>query len=131
LRRVPPALHSRYWERLCYIDVGSKETVVPFPIYYGLGKGYSLSEIAERFFTVIELSNPALVSNAPVSWPAMRRVGVFTGMVLASLGLQLTEARSLLFNTLEWERSGRFAEAIIGVQRQQRQSRIFVRNTFP
>jgi hypothetical protein len=24
LRRVPPALHSRFWERLCYVDVGSK-----------------------------------------------------------------------------------------------------------
>jgi hypothetical protein len=113
LRHVPQAsLHRRYWERLCYIDVGSKESVVPFPIYYGLEAGRSLSEIAERYFTVMHLSHPALVSNAPVSWPAMQRVGVFTGMVLASLGLQLTKARSLLFNTLEWERLGKFAEAM-------------------
>jgi hypothetical protein len=24
LRRVPPALHQQYWDRLCYIDCGSK-----------------------------------------------------------------------------------------------------------
>jgi hypothetical protein len=42
----------------------------------------------------------------------MRRVGVNTGIVLSSLGYQLTEAEDLLFHTSEWEHSGWFAEAI-------------------
>jgi hypothetical protein len=33
-------------------------------------------------------------------------------MVLASLGLQITEAEDLLLHTVEWEKSGRFAEAV-------------------
>jgi hypothetical protein len=58
LRRVPPALHSRYWERLCYVDVGAKDTVVPFPIYQKTGH-QSLREVAERPLYVLRLSNPA------------------------------------------------------------------------
>jgi hypothetical protein len=112
LKHVPPALHSRFWDRVYYVDVGSTDFVVPFPIYCRLGSESSLREVAERYLSVVRLSNPAL-ANAPImGWPAMRRIGVYAGMVLASLGYQLTEAHSLLFNTVEWDRSGRFAEAV-------------------
>jgi hypothetical protein len=112
LTRVPPALHNRFWERVRYVDVGATDFVTPFPLYYELGSEPSLRDVAERFLTVVRLANPAL-TNAPImGWPAMRRIGVYTGMILASLGYQITEAHSLLFDTLEWERSGRFAEAI-------------------
>jgi hypothetical protein len=111
LQHVPQALHRRFWERIRYVDLGARDVVTPFPIYYS-GTGYSLYEVAERFLNVLEISNPALVTTAPISWPQMRRLGVYTGMVLASLGLQLTEARSLLFTTLQWEQSGKFAAAI-------------------
>jgi hypothetical protein len=111
LQYVPPGHHRRFWERIRYVDLGATDFVVPFPIYYGLGSDLSLSEIAGRFLNVLRLSSPALVKNAPVSWPAMHRIGVNAGMVLASLGFQLTEAEDLLFNTLSWERSGRFAQA--------------------
>jgi hypothetical protein len=112
LTHVPPALHSRFWERVRYIDVGATDFVVPFPIYSRLASDRSLQEAAERYLSVIQLSNPAL-ANAPImGMPAMRHIGVYVGMVLASLGYQLTEAHSLLFNTAEWERSGLFAEAL-------------------
>jgi len=88
-----------------------KNIVVPFPIYYRTG-AESLREVAERLLTVLRLSNPNLVTQAPVSWPQMRRLGVNTGIVLTALSCQLTEAEDLLFHTLEWERSGRFAAAI-------------------
>jgi hypothetical protein len=112
LRRVPPAMHNRFWKRVRYIDVGATDFVTPFPLYYNLGTEPSLRDIAERFLTVIRLANPAL-TNAPImGWPALHRIGVYTGMILASLGYQITEAHSLLFDTLEWERSGQFAAAI-------------------
>jgi hypothetical protein len=111
LRHVPPSLHTRFWNRLYYVDAGSKDAVVGFPIYYKQG-AESLREVAERLLTVLRLANPGLVTQAPISWPQMRRIGVNTGIVLSSLGYQLTEAEDLLFHTSEWEHSGRFAEAI-------------------
>ena|SRR5918992_183971 len=112
LTYVPPALHPRYWERLRYVDLGATDFVVPFPIYRRRPSDRSLREVAEHFLTVIRLSNPAL-ANAPImGMPAMRRIGVYAGMVLASLGFQLTEAHSLLFDTAEWDRKGLFAEAL-------------------
>ena len=112
LRRVPPAMHSRFWKRVRYIDIGATDFVTPFPLYYKLGTEPSLGDIAERFLTVIRLANPGL-TNAPImGWPALHRIGVYTGMILASLGYQITEAHSLLFDTLEWERSGRFAAVV-------------------
>jgi hypothetical protein len=112
LQHVPPALHSRFWERLRVVDVGSKDAVVPFPIYYRTG-WESLREEAERLLHVIRLSSPTLVTTAPVTWPSTRRIGVNAGILLSSLSYQLTELTSLLFNTLEeWERSGRFTEAL-------------------
>jgi hypothetical protein len=58
------------------------------------------------------LSSPGLVSNAPVSWPSMHRLGVHSGTILASLGLQATQLEDLLFNTTSWEKTGVFDAAI-------------------
>jgi hypothetical protein len=111
LQHVPPKLHSRFWERVRYVDVGSKDAITPFPIYYRTG-AESLREVAERFIDTLRLAHPRLVTQASVTFPNLRRVGINTGMVLASLGYQLTEAEDLLFNTFAWERSGRFAEVL-------------------
>jgi hypothetical protein len=101
------------WQRVRYIPVGAKDTdtVTPFPLYYQRDSE-SLWEVAQRLLNVLRLSHPKLVTEAPVTWPQLAQVGSNAGMVLASLGYQLTEVEDLLFNTLEWERSGRFAEAI-------------------
>jgi hypothetical protein len=92
------------------IDVA--EGKVGFPIYFQTGTERSVQDVAERLLTVIKLANPALV-NAPISgWPAIRRIGLHVGTVLASLGYQLDKAEELLFQTQEWEKSGKFAAAI-------------------
>jgi hypothetical protein len=111
LQGMPPGLHRRFWKRLRVVDVGNPDDVTPFPIYYRTGSE-TLREVAERFIDTLRLAYPNLVKQASVTFPSLRRVGINTGMLLASLGYQLTEAEDLLFDTVEWEKSGRFAEAI-------------------
>jgi hypothetical protein len=111
LQHDPWEKHAAICQKIRYIDVGNTESVTPFPIYYHRGSE-TLREVAERFIDTLRLANPALIKNAPISWPSLRKVGINTGMVLAALGYQLTEAEDLLFHITEWERSGRFDEAI-------------------
>jgi hypothetical protein len=111
LQHVPLDEHAAIWRRIRYIDVGNPDVITPFPIYYRR-EGETLREVAERFIDTLRLANPNLVKQASVTWPSLRRVGINTGMVLASLGFQLTEAEDLLFNTLDWEKSGLLQEAI-------------------
>jgi hypothetical protein len=114
LSEFPEGQDDLLWQRICYIPVGAKdaETVTPFPIYYGQEKGQSLREVSERLLRVIRRASPELVTKAPISWPALRRVGLNVGIILASLGFQPTEVENLLLNPLEWERAGRFNEAL-------------------
>jgi hypothetical protein len=112
LRKVPPEDRAAYWQKLRFIDVGSQDVVTSFPIFYRTGSE-SLREVSERFIETLRVANPTLVKQASVTWPALRRVGINAGMVLAALGYGgLTEIESPLFNTLEWLRSGKFQAAI-------------------
>jgi hypothetical protein len=112
LSYLPKAKHAQYWERVKYCDLSGREGfVTPFPLYYRQGSE-TLQEIAERVLTVIQLSSPGLVANAPVSWPSMHRLGVHAGTVLAALGLQATQLEDLLFNTASWQNNGLFDEEI-------------------
>jgi hypothetical protein len=95
---------------LRYIEVGG-DAVIPFPIYYQR-HGESLWEAGQRLITVLERSNPQLVTGSALTWPAARRLAVNTGMLLTALGYQLTKVEDLLFNTLEWEKTGKFQEAM-------------------
>jgi hypothetical protein len=112
LRQFPPEQHHLLWQRLRYIDVGSPDVAVPFPIYEKRD-GESLFDVSERLLQVIELSRPHLVAQASVTWPMTRRVASSAGVLLAACGYGLAEVESLLFNTLEeWEKAVRFDEAI-------------------
>jgi hypothetical protein len=115
LRELPPEQRPACWQqlrkRLLFIDVGAQDSVVPFPIYYFRTGSESLREVSERFIETLRLAQPQLLQ-ASVTFPRLRRVGLNAGMLLASLGFQLTEVEDLLFNTLAWMESGRFDEAI-------------------
>lgn len=83
-------------ERVVYIDVaGSHGYVAPFPFLYRLG-GESLYDIAQRFVDVAIKVDPALRSNPQLGANALAKIGTYTGVVLAALGWQLTEAERLL-----------------------------------
>jgi len=46
-----------------------------------------------------------------LGWPPLHRIGVNSGILLAALGYQITEAEDLLDNPEAWEAAGRFAQA--------------------
>jgi hypothetical protein len=112
IQYLPTSQRQCIMQRIRYIDMSGKAGyVVPFPLYYSLGTERSLLEIAERYLQVIIKSNPDLFHAQVLGWPPLHRIGVYCGLVLSALGLQITEAESLLSRPEEWERSGRFAEA--------------------
>lgn len=98
ITRCEPGLQATLWQRIRYVDMSGKHgSIVPFPIYYRLGRE-SLATIASRFPEAIIRLNPEL-NRAPVAGAnAIRRVAVPTGMILFSLGLQITDAPDLLSN---------------------------------
>jgi hypothetical protein len=110
LQYVHPAKHSRYWSRIRYVDMSGKTgDITPWPLYYKTGKERSLREVAERYLQVILKSNPSLLNAQVQGWPPLHHIGVQTGMILAALGYQITEAADLLRNPEQWQ--SRFAEA--------------------
>src|SRR5918992_1003712 len=112
LQHIPPSLHSRFWDRIIYVDMSAKDgSVVPWPLYYRVGTERSLLEIAERYLQTIIKSNPDLFHAQVLGWPPLHRIGDYSGIVLSALGYQITEAEDLLDNPEAWEASGRFAQA--------------------
>lgn len=98
ITRCEPQVQARLWPRLTYVDMsGAHGFVTPFPLYYRLGRE-SLATIASRYPEAIIRLNPEL-HQAPVAGAnAIRRVAIPTGMILYSLGLQITSAGDLLAN---------------------------------
>jgi hypothetical protein len=97
LQYVPPEEHGKYWRRIRYIDMSGKSgDITPFPLYYKLGNERSLREVAERYLQVILKSNPSLLNAQVQGWPPLHKIGVFCGMALAGLELQITSAEDLL-----------------------------------
>jgi hypothetical protein len=110
LQHIPAAERDMFWDRITYVDMSGKDgVVVPFPLYYKLGSERSLLEIAERYLQVIIKSNPDLFHAQVLGWPPLHRIGVYSGIVLAALGCQITEAEDLLRHPEQW--LSRFAEA--------------------
>jgi hypothetical protein len=99
------------WQRLRYIEVGSPEVAVGFPVYRQR-QGESLWETASRLITVLERASPQLVSGSPLTWPAARRLGINAGMLLTALSCGLDQIEDLLFHTSEWEKTGKFQDAL-------------------
>jgi hypothetical protein len=109
LRDLPKDKRSAVWERIRYVDMAATDAVCPFPLYYRLGTEQSLLEVSERYLDLILKSNPWLLTAQVLGWPPLHDLGTHTGMVLAALDLQITQAQDLLRRPEEW--AGRFAEA--------------------
>jgi hypothetical protein len=58
------------------------------------------------------MSHPALLRAEVQGFPPLHYTAVHTHIVLAALGLPITAAEQLLRHPEEWQRTGRFAEAI-------------------
>jgi hypothetical protein len=112
LQYIPADERSLFWDRITYVDMSGKSgSIVPWPLYYKLGTERSLLEIAERYLQTIIKSNPDLFHAQVLGWPPLHRIGDYSGIVLAALGYQITEAEDLLDNPEAWEADGRFAQA--------------------
>jgi hypothetical protein len=96
-------LQEHLWPRIRYVDMSGREgAVIPYPLYYRLADE-TLYAIANRFIEVIRRMNPQL-EDAPVNgMNAIRAVARPAGILLASLGYQITEAESLLTDIHSWE----------------------------
>src|SRR5207237_599355 len=91
-----------WWDRIIYVDMSGQDgDTVAFPLYYRLGKE-SLYAISQRPLDAFKLADPRLI-DAPLSgWNALWRIGTHTGIVLAALGYQITEATHLLTHPTAW-----------------------------
>jgi len=100
--RMPKEIQERLWPRVRYIDMSGKSgNVVPFPLYYRLGNE-GLFEISQRYLDVVRKLDPFLQTASVQGWNPLWRTGTYTGMVLAGLGLQITEAEHLLRYPKSW-----------------------------
>lgn len=108
--RLPVETQKRHAGRILYVDMAASDGyVVPFPLYYRRG-GESLYQISQRYLDAVHLIDPDLSSAAVEGWNAFKRIGTYTGMILAALDLQISEAYDLLINPQDW--AERFQEAI-------------------
>ncbi len=104
LVRLPEYYQRRLWPRVIYVDMsGRSGSVVPMPLYYRLGNE-SLSEIAGRYLQAVRRIDPYLQTASIEGWNPLWRIGIYTGMVLAALNCQISEAESLLNHPEAWIR---------------------------
>lgn len=107
--RLPEAQQKQAWRRVVYIDMGGRGThVVPFPLYYRR-EGDSLATVAQRYLEVVRRMDPALMQASVEGMNAVSRLATYTGMILAALGFQITEAFDLIRAPERWQ--ARFAQA--------------------
>ncbi|MFN8495573.1 MAG: hypothetical protein U0350_48720 [Caldilineaceae bacterium] len=106
---LPDAVYEQLWERIQYVDMSRQDVIVPFPLYYRLTTDESLYVTAQRFLDVVRRIDVAL-QEAPIEgFNALYKVGTYTGMILAALGLQITEAEDLIRHPDRWK--ARFEQA--------------------
>ena len=111
LLRLPPKEQERLWPRVDYVDwSGGSGYVQPFPLLTPLSPDDSLFAISQRFLSVLERLDPYLKTASIQGWNALYEIGTYAGMLLAALGLQITEAADLIRHTERWE--GRLERAL-------------------
>jgi len=112
LIRLPRNLQERLWPRVLYIDMsGNTGQVIPFPLYYRLGME-SLYEISQRYLDVVRKLDPYLQTASIEGWNPFWRTGTFSGMILAALNFQITEAEIMLRSPSLWVERLREIQAI-------------------
>jgi hypothetical protein len=80
------------------------------PLFYRLHERESLYATSQRYLEVIRRLDPHLAHASIEGWNSLSRLGTFAGMILTTLGYQITEAESLLRQPEAW--SSRFEQAL-------------------
>lgn len=103
LLQLPPAERLAAEERVRYVRVAGQDgLVVPFPILYSAAENERFSDIAQRYPAVLERLDPALRSTSVQGMNALAPLAQAAGIVLAALGLGISEAWSLIHDPA-WE----------------------------
>jgi len=95
--RAPPPGRRALLARLRYFDMSGKLTgrVCPLPLYYRFGSE-TWNDVSSRYIRAILTLDPDLTSASIMGANAILRIGGRTGMLLAALGAQISEAGLLL-----------------------------------
>jgi hypothetical protein len=96
------ANQRRLWSRLKYVDLAATDYLVPMPLYYRRGDE-TLFAAANRLVQVIERSDVFLQTASIEGLNAAKQVGGYGGMLMAALGLQVTELDHLLTEPAAWQ----------------------------
>jgi hypothetical protein len=111
LIRLPREYQEQLWPRVIYVDMSGKGAyTVPFPLYYRLADRDSLYDIAQRYIEVVERLDPYLKTASVQGLNAIIALGTYSGMLLAALGYQITEAQDLIRRPEAWD--GRLERAL-------------------
>jgi hypothetical protein len=103
LIRLPRQQQEQLWPRVRYVDMSGKGGyVVPFPLYYRLSPDDSLFDISQRFLEVVRRMDVHLQKAPILGLNALATISTYTGILLAALGYQITEAPSLIRHPKQW-----------------------------
>jgi hypothetical protein len=103
ISRRDPDEQRQLWPRIRYVDMsGQGAYVTPFPLYYRLFPSEHLGRVARRYVETVKRFDPELQKGPIHGYNPLKEMGLHLGIVLAGLGLQITEARDLLDSPLEW-----------------------------
>jgi len=102
--RRPLAERVKLWQRVRYVNMNGQDgRIIPWPIYYQAYKGERFSDVSQRYIDVVARTDPDLARAAIQGMNAFVPVAHAAGIVLAALGLGITEARSLIEEPTRWE----------------------------
>lgn len=102
--RLSEEQQEQFWDGIIYVDMSGTLTdrVVPFPLYYRLGQE-SVADVASRLLDVFIRLNPELIQAPIMGWNSIVRYALPAGMILSTLGYQITEVESLLIHPKLWK----------------------------
>lgn len=101
--RLPREQQEQLWPRVLYVDMSGKGGyVMPFPLYYRLSPDDSLFDVSQRFLEVVRRMDVHLQQAPILGLNALATISTYTGMLLAALGYQITEAPSLIRHPERW-----------------------------
>jgi hypothetical protein len=93
---LPAAVQRRLAKRILYVNMNGMDGHVPtFPLYFRFGDE-SLYRVSQRYLDILRRIDPFLVTASVEGWNALWRIGTYTGMALAALDRQITDADEFL-----------------------------------
>jgi len=104
IARQPRDVRRKLWKRVVYINVyGQDGRVFPWPIYYEAKRGEPYSDQSQRYVDVVDRADPRLRSAAMQGYNAFAPLASAGGIILAALGLGITELWSLVSEPAKWQ----------------------------